>query len=117
MPGAGHAMLGKVWPAAFIAAAVLALYVGGMALAGWTNVDPVKHRWYFVTHVFAGGPTLAAWLATRGRELTEFRPHLSAGELFTALAGLLNLIAVCDVWTRATRGDPSPEPAEEATGA
>lgn len=115
VPGAGHLMIGRTWPGLFVAAAVFSLFFGGMALAGWTNVDPEKHRWYFIAQISAGGPTLGAWLATKGRELTEFRPHLTVGELYTAIAGLLNLVAVADVRTRCLIGDPEVPPVEPET--
>lgn len=106
VPGAGHLLLGRPWPALFVAAAVLPLFVGGMALAGWENVSQPRHPWLFVLQVLAGLPTAAAAWATRGLELTEFHRFHTVGDTFTCVAGLLNFVALGDVWERASSGDP-----------
>jgi hypothetical protein len=106
VPGAGHLRIGRHWPATFVAATVLGLFVSGMALAGFENVSHVRHEWYFALHVLAGLPTLAADLLTADVVPTERLPHRTVGELYTAMAGLLNLVAVADVWARCSQGDP-----------
>src|SRR5436190_1484241 len=101
VPGAGHLKIGKLWPGVFIFAAVLPLYAGGMALAGFANVNWVTHPIYFwAVHVFGGVLTGAAAFLTQGVEVKERLPDQSTGELFTATACLLNVIAISDVWSR-----------------
>lgn len=107
LPGAGHLRLGRTWPGVFVAAAVLGLFVCGMALAGWVNVHPDRHPVYFVTHVFVGLPTGIATVLTEDTVLTRAYPHRDVGELFSALAGLLNLVALADVWARARGAEPT----------
>lgn len=107
LPGAGHFAIGRRWPAVFVAGAVLPLFVGGMALTGFVNVNPELHPWMFAAQVFAGGPALAAAALTRETVISSFHPYLSAGELFTAIAGLLNLVAIADVIARCAHGDPA----------
>ena len=106
VPGAGHFRLGRPWPAVFVAGAVIPLFALGMLLAGWENVSPDRHPWYFATQVWAGLPTAAAWLATTNVELTEPLPYGRVGVLYSAVAGLLNLVAIADCWARCKRGDP-----------
>jgi len=106
VPGAGHLRIGRRWPAVFVASTVLVLFVSGMALAGFENVSRARHPWWFALQAFAGLPTLAADLLTAEVKLTEYLPHRSVGELYTAMAGLLNLVAVADVWARCGHGDP-----------
>ncbi len=124
LPGAGHLLLRRVAPAMFVAVAVLALFVGGMALTGWENVSWVRHPYFFVIHVFGGLPTAVAALLTREAPVVDHLaqnpfPHKNVGELYTAIACLLNLTAVADVWSRCRRGDPEhkaePEPEREMT--
>jgi hypothetical protein len=106
LPGAGHLKIGRLWPGVFTFAAILPLFVGGMALAGFQNVNPTTHPIYFwATHVFAGVLTGAATLLTRHVAAVRLT-YQSTGDLFTAAAGLLNVIAIADVWSRCARGDP-----------
>lgn len=106
IPGAGHLKLGRKWPALFIAAAVLPLYFFGMVLTDFENVSLERHPWYFALHAWSGLPTAFATLLTRGREVTQHMPHASVGTLYTAVASLLNLMAMADCWARCKRGDP-----------
>lgn len=106
VPGAGHLKIGKLWPGVFTFAAILPLYVGGMALAGFENVSWERHPVYFwAIHVFCGALTGAAAAFTRGVQHVHM-PDESVGVLFTAVASLLNVIAISDVWSRCRRGDP-----------
>ena len=106
VPGAGHVKIGRPWPALFVVLGVIPLFLLGMVLAGYENVSPERHPWYFGLQLPAGLPTAFAWLLTENAELSEVPPHLSIGRLYTAVAGLLNLIALTDVWARCRRGDP-----------
>jgi hypothetical protein len=106
VPGAGHLRIGRVWPGLFVFAGIVPLYVGGMALAGFENVSWARHQIYFFVHALGGVLTGAAALLTRNVVVTEPLPDKDVGTLFTAVACLLNLIAVTDVWARCRRGDP-----------
>ena len=107
VPGAGHLKIGRLWPGVFTFTAILPLYVLGMSLAGFENVSWERHPIYFwAVHVFGGLLTGAAALLTRHVEIREFMPDRSAGELFTGVACLLNVVAIADVWSRCSRGDP-----------
>jgi hypothetical protein len=107
VPGAGHLRIGRLWPGVFVFTAILPLYVGGMALTGYENVSWERHPIYFwAVHVFGGSLTGAAAFLTRHVEPREAMPDRTVGELFTAVACLLNVIAVADVWSRCSRGDP-----------
>jgi hypothetical protein len=107
VPGAGHLKIGRLWPGVFTFAAILPLFVGGMALAGFENVSWERHPVYFwALHVWCGALTGAAAAFTRHVQVGEVLPDQSVGVLFTAVASLLNVIALSDVWSRCRRGDP-----------
>jgi uncharacterized protein DUF6677 len=106
VPGLGHAKLGRTWPAVFVFAGVLPLFVLGMVLGGFENVSHERHAFYFAVQAWCGGPAVAATLATAGTRITEALPHYDVGTLYCAVAGLLNLVAITDVWARCKRGDP-----------
>lgn len=106
VPGAGHLKIGRLWPGVFTFAAILPLYVAGMSLAGFENVSWERHPvWFWAVHVFGGFLTGAAALLTR-HVSPPFMPDRSVGELFTGVACLLNVVAIADVWSRCSRGDP-----------
>jgi hypothetical protein len=107
VPGAGHLKIGRLWPGVFTFAAILPTFVLGMSLTGFENVSPERHPiWFWAVHVFGGVLTGAAALLTRHVEAREFMQDKSAGELFTGVACLLNVVAIADVWSRCSRGDP-----------
>jgi hypothetical protein len=106
LPGAGHWKLGRVWPGAFVFGGVVPLFVLGMMLAGYENVSHERHLFYFIIHAFAGLPAIVADLTTADVTITQVLPYREVGVLFSAVAGLLNLIALSDVWARCVRGDP-----------
>ncbi len=114
-PGAGHLWLGRRAPAVFVALAIVPLFVAGMALTGWENVSHERHPFYFIIHALAGVPTLIASALTADVTIDRYYPDRSIGELFTACACLLNLIAATDVWARCRRGDPEGADALAAT--
>jgi hypothetical protein len=106
VPGAGHLKIGRLWPGVFTFAAILPLYVGGMALTGFENVSAERHPIYFwALHVWCGALTGVAAAFTRGVTHANM-PDETVGVLFTAVASLLNVIAISDVWSRCRRGDP-----------
>lgn len=106
VPGAGHFALRRPWPGLFVAAAILPLFGAGLVLAGFENVSWERHPWYFGLQVFTGLPAGAAALLTRTTVLTEPLAHRTVGDLFTCVAGLLNIVALADVWARCSSGDP-----------
>lgn len=117
VPGSGHLKIGRAWPGLFVFLAIVPLYVGGMALAGYENVSWVRHPIYFwAAHVWGGVLTGAAAFATQHVEPSG-GPDRSVGELFTAIACLLNVIAIADVWSRCSFGDPEERAAARAAKA
>lgn len=106
LPGAGHLAIGRRAPGAVFALAIIPLFAAGLALAGFENVSWERHPWLFALQVLAGAPAGLAALLTKSTVLTDPLPHRSVGDLFTCAAGLLNLVAIADVWARCTAGDP-----------
>jgi hypothetical protein len=70
-------------------------------LLAW--LDPI---YFYAAHIFGGLLTGAAALLTRHVDVREYMADRSTGELFTAVACLLNIVAIADVWSRCSRGDP-----------
>lgn len=114
VPGAGHFVIGRPWPGVFVAAAVLPVFGAGMALSGFENVHWDRHPWMFGLQVLTGLPAGIGALATRDHVPTEHFRHDTVGDLYTCVAGLLNLVAIADVWARCAAGDPEERIAAKA---
>ncbi len=127
VPGGGHFLLGRRAPAAVFFFAVTLTYFAGMALADFGNVSIERHSYYFLAHIFNGGETLIAWLLTRGVLEDHIPMHFGIptreiGILYTAVASLLNIIAMMDAYAIAAglKAEETPaveEAAEQPDGA
>ncbi len=101
VPGGGHFLLGRRAPATVFFLAVTLTYLAGMALADFGNVSFERHSYYFLAQIFNGGETLLAWFLTQGVVEDHIPIHFGIptreiGILYTAVASLLNIIAMMD---------------------
>lgn len=98
LPGLGQAYVGRPGKALLMFLAIGGLFVGGLALTAFTCVDPDTYSLEFVAHAFLGGPTaLVYYLSTsQDLQLTELMRWFEVGRLYVAVAGLLNVVAICD---------------------
>lgn len=96
LPGLGQVYVGRPGKALLMFVAIGGLFAGGLALTAFTCVNPKTYSLEFVAHAFLGGPTALAYYLTRDLQLTEFMPWFEVGRLYVAVAGLLNIVAVCD---------------------
>ncbi len=115
VPGAGHFVLGRRTQAAFFFLVITAGYVGGMALADFTNVSPERHLYYFIAHALNGAETMAATLLTRDLLPTRVPVHLGVataeiGMLYTTIAALLNVLVLTNAWDIAMKRREAPAP-------
>ncbi len=109
VPGLGHVMLGQRARGVIVGVTILSLYLGGLLIGGISVIDRQAHfAWFFGQAIVA--PTLALqWTHNRldygGKPNPVTNPAYTPalgrpdeqGVLFTALAGLLNLLAIVDV--------------------
>jgi len=104
IPGAGHAYLGQRTKAVVFFILITGTLVAGWALGGLVNVQPGS-LWY-VAQIGAGGPTLiltpiSRFIAENGGQGHE--PVRDIGNLYTAVAGLLNILVMMDAYVRASQ--------------
>ncbi|HUS44537.1 MAG TPA: DUF6677 family protein [Phycisphaerae bacterium] len=102
IPGAGHAYAGRWGKAVLFAVLIIGLLVAGFALGGGTNIQP--NEWWFGAQLGAGGPLLALtpisqYLMVHG-EPDYADPVREMGTLYTAIAGLLNLLVMMDAYVK-----------------
>jgi len=100
LPGAGHAYAGQRGKAVLFAVLVTGLLVAGFAMGRGTNLLP--NEWWFAPQLGAGGPAalltpLSQYLALR-RAVDWASPVREIGTLYTAVAGLLNLLVMMDAY-------------------
>ncbi len=98
VPGLGHFSYGRRDKGILFGILILTAFVGGMWLGEWRIVSADKYALYLIAQVWAGGPTLLALLLTKGLRITHDIPQLDAGLLYTAVAGLLNIVVLVDLY-------------------
>ena len=96
LPGLGQVYVGRPGKALVMFVAISGLFAGGLALTAFTCVNPETYSLEFVAHAFLGGPTALTYYLTRGLEPTELLRWFEVGRLYVAVAGLLNVVAICD---------------------
>ena len=99
-PGAGHAYAGQRGKAVLFAVLITGLLVAGFAMGQGTNLLP--NEWWFAPQLGAGGPAalltpLSQYLAIR-QPVDWASPVREIGTLYTAIAGLLNLLVMMDAY-------------------
>jgi len=100
LPGAGHAYAGQRGKAVLFGVLITGLLVAGFAMGRGTNLLP--NEWWFAPQLGAGGPAalltpLSQYLAIR-QPVDWASPVREIGTLYTAVAGLLNLLVMMDAY-------------------
>jgi hypothetical protein len=104
IPGAGQGWLGQRGKALAFFLLITGTLVAGWLLGGLTNVT-TESLWYFA-QLGAAGPTLILtpinkFVASGG--LPPQGTVYDIGTLYTAVAGLLNILVMMDAYVRATQ--------------
>ena len=116
VPGLGHWIIGRRGKAALYFATITACFVLGVIFAEGRNLSYERDGVYFLAYMFNAGETALGWALTRHLELTHKIPFLQLGFLYTAVACLLNLVAMMDfvaVCSHSTAADTSETLAEK----
>lgn len=121
VPGGGHYLLGRKKQAVVLLITITATFLAGMALADFTNVSTTRHPYYFLAHIFNGGEAMVAAIATAGLEPNTVPKHfgmdtVEIGTLYSAVAGLLNLIVMMDAFGILFGITPRPKKKKEKAG-
>jgi hypothetical protein len=97
VPGLGHFVLGRKGKGVLYAAVITATFVAGVLLAEGRNLDFRRDPLYFIAYGWNGLQTLVGWALARGLERDHVIPFLGEGYLYSAVAGLLNAVAMMDL--------------------
>ncbi len=96
VPGLGHVYVGKPGKGLYLFVAIAGLFGLGLYLTGGFCINPDKYALEFIGHALIGGPTALILYLTEQGPATQFYPHFDVGRLYCPIAGLLNVVAICD---------------------
>jgi hypothetical protein len=97
-PGLGHWLQGRRMRAAMVAVILLGLFALGTWLAAGTNLSRERHFYYWSGQFLLGGPAILLEMLAGGARVTRELPWVDVGLLYGCMAGLLNVLAMLDVW-------------------
>jgi hypothetical protein len=103
VPGGGHLLVGRRTQGIVFFLTITITFLAGMYLCSFRNVSPTRHEYYFLAHILNGGETIVASVATSGLVEDQVPRHfgIASGEigtLYSAVAGLLNVIVAMDAF-------------------
>ncbi|MBK7643152.1 MAG: hypothetical protein IPJ19_08880 [Planctomycetes bacterium] len=116
LPGLGHWMQGRKLRGVLFFVLLVGLLVLGTALAEGSNLSRERHFYYWAGQFLAGLPGLVLeGLFGRGA-VTHDIAYADAGLDLACLAGLLNVLALMDVYAYGEKRalEPQPEPTTQA---
>lgn len=113
VPGLGHFYAKRPLHGLFYLVMIGGLYGAGLIISQGTGVNLDMHPAYFACQALAGPTTLTIEFF-RGHEAIYLGKSISVlmhqtGTVYIAVAGVLNLIAICELYRRHVHpGDPGP---------
>jgi len=98
VPGLGHWMQGRKLRGWIVFALLFGLFACGTWLADGTNLSRERHFYYWSGQFLLGGPALFLESIAGRASVTRELPLADVGLLYACMAGLLNVLAMLDVW-------------------
>jgi len=97
-PGLGHVHQGRVVRGAIVFALIVGLFVLGTVLAEGSNLSRERHFYYWAGQFLVGGPAQLGEALFGSMRVAGDIPYVEAGLVFGCVAGLLNVLAMIDVY-------------------
>lgn len=110
VPGAGHWLQGRRLRALIVFAMLAGLLVAGTLMAEGSNLSRERHFYYWSGQFLAGAPAAILEFVSGRPPVTGEISNADVGLLYGCLAGLLNVLAMLDVFGFA-EGVPGAEDA------
>jgi len=98
VPGGGHLAQGRRKRAVIVFVMLTGLLLLGTWLAEGSNLDRERHFYYWGGQLMGGLPVIGLGQALGQPEVRHEIPYAEAGLVLACLAGLLNILAILDVY-------------------
>lgn len=98
VPGLGHWLQGRKLRALIVGALLIGLFVTGSLLAEYSNLSRSRHFYYWGGQFLVGLPAAALEAVKGGVRVDHEIVWADTGLLFGCIAGLLNVLAMLDVY-------------------
>jgi TM2 domain-containing membrane protein YozV len=98
VPGLGHFLQGRRLRAAIVFILLVGLFVIGTLLAEASNLSRERHFYYWAGQFLLGAPALLAEALFGSTRVSGPIPYAEAGLVYGCVAGLLNVLAMIDVY-------------------
>ncbi|MFT7669482.1 MAG: hypothetical protein ACI8X5_002185 [Planctomycetota bacterium] len=112
IPGLGHVFQGRRARGLLVFVTIVGLMVLGTLIADGSNLSRERHYYYWGGQLMGGLPAILMQAVWGAKELTHIIPYAEAGLVIAAVAGLLNIMVMLDVygwaegkWFSAHEGD------------
>ena len=124
VPGLGHLYEGRRARAVIVFVLLVGMLAIGVLLADTSSLSRERHYYYWGGRFLLGLPAIVAEVIWGSRPVTSHVPYAEAGLVFGTVAGLLNIMAMLDVygwaekrWFDEVKGVriPSRDPVPEKT--
>lgn len=103
VPGLGHLLQGRRLRAMVVFGVLVGLFVAGTWLAEGSNLSRERHFYYWSGQFLAGLPAIATEILSGRPRVTGELPTGDVGLLYACMGGLLNVLAMLDVFGVAER--------------
>src|SRR5690606_34666476 len=117
LPGAGHVLAGQRSKGMLLGAAVLVMFVAGLAFGEGHSVDRPAAPLWWAAQAFCGIGVVFTSFVTAPWTMDGYPPQLELGRILCTVAGLMNLMVMTDAFAVAERAATAPAAAEPAPGA
>lgn len=121
VPGGGHIAQGRRMRGVVVFVMLTGLLVLGTGLCEGTNLDRERHFYYWGGQLLGGLPVIGLEQIFGQPEVRDKIPYAEAGLVLACLAGLLNVLAILDVYgwgeARSIEGTEGPSREKTVTGA
>ena len=101
VPGAGYMYLGQKTRGTIICIAICTTFFLGVLVGGVEMVGPQFSKAWFVAQVVAGLPAIISVVLQDPNVPAGYGKGIDLGQVYTGVAGLLNLLCVVDTLMRA----------------
>ncbi len=98
VPGLGHFHQGRVRRALVVFVLLVGLFAVGTLLSDFSNLSRERHFYYWGGQFLLGLPAIVVEVVSGRPPVTGEIPFVDAGLTFACIAGLLNVMAMLDVY-------------------